>query len=723
MIRMKSVAVLLSSAAMALCGSHAWAQSDVSVDANDGARGSFVTANEIIVTAQKQAESLQDTSAAITALGGEDLVSSGVTNIRDLQAFVPSVRLQKENSATQVFIRGVGQGLNYPQFDPPGAINFNGVYIPREATGAPFNDVAQVEVLPGPQGTLYGRSSLAGVVNVNFKRPSFEFETEALAEIGNYDMYHVSLAQNIPLSDTLAVRAAADYSNRDGYLKSGADADDTLAARLSLLWEPSDDFTAFVWGHVIERDGAPPNLVARGVDSDGNYVPNAFLQDDPWNDLLPDDVLPLSPFGQVQAGDLEYKNWMVAGQFDLDLTDSISVSYIPSYLDFSHVDAYWINGLPGRKFDYYEQTTHELRFNGEAGWGDWLLGLYGYRMESGGSAIAGTLVDDGSGIPIAIVDKNVLKGISAFGQLTFDLSDSVRLIAGGRFSADNRTANGSVGLTGATYEVDESYKNVDFKAGFEFDAAPEVMLYGAIQTGYAPGSFNPFPGGPDDSNLIAKSNLVSYTLGQKGRFLDGTLQFNTEFFYYDYKDLGLGGFDLTRLTVSTYNAEKVRIYGNQTDIIVRPGPNDQVSINVGYLNARFKTFNLPASAPGGPASFAGNALPYAPDWTINVGYHHDFQMASGYLRVQGLMHFESEFYPDFIATPGSRQKPYTKSDASITYYADSGKWDLGIWIKNIEDEPVNAANAAGTQFPATTFGGTTYIEAPRTYGVRLGLHL
>jgi iron complex outermembrane recepter protein len=149
---------------------------------------------EVVVTATKQMQRLQKTPAAITAMNGETLVEAGIADIRDAQAFVPSVRFQQENASTEIYMRGVGSTLDVPQIEPPAAFNFNGIYVPREATSVPLYDVEQLEVLPGPQGTLYGRSTLGGTVNVNFRRPSRADETLTQLEVGSHSLLHLSAA-------------------------------------------------------------------------------------------------------------------------------------------------------------------------------------------------------------------------------------------------------------------------------------------------------------------------------------------------------------------------------------------------------------------------------------------------------------------------------------------------------------------------------------------------
>ena len=192
---------------------------------------------EVVVTAQKRAENLQRTPAAITAITGEALVAAGVADIRAAQNLVPSVRFQAENASTEIYIRGIGSTLDLPNIEPPTVMNFNGAYIPREGTSVGLFDVARIEVLPGTQGTLYGRAALGGAVNVEFNRPGPEPDTSALVEAGNYSLFRVSAAQNLPVDETLSFRLAGDYISHDGYQATGADSKDDYALRASALFD------------------------------------------------------------------------------------------------------------------------------------------------------------------------------------------------------------------------------------------------------------------------------------------------------------------------------------------------------------------------------------------------------------------------------------------------------------------------------------------------------
>ncbi|MDH3350030.1 MAG: TonB-dependent receptor plug domain-containing protein, partial [Gammaproteobacteria bacterium] len=186
-------------------------------------RGLF---DEIVVTAQKRTEFLQDTAAAVTAIDQGMIQTRGITTLADAQNLAPSIRLQKESASTEIYIRGVGSTLDLPMIEPPNAYNINGVYVPREVTSASLVDVQRMEFLPGPQGTLYGRGAIGGVINTITQRPTDDLETHAIVEAGNYAHIRSTVTQNIPVSDNVSLRGSISYFDRDGYLKSGADSAD-----------------------------------------------------------------------------------------------------------------------------------------------------------------------------------------------------------------------------------------------------------------------------------------------------------------------------------------------------------------------------------------------------------------------------------------------------------------------------------------------------------------
>lgn len=666
---------------------------------------------EIIVTAEKRSASAQKTAAAVTVVTGEDLVTSGIVDLRAVQSIVPGARFQQEGNSTQVFLRGVGSNADFANIEQGVSFNFNGLYIPREATSVPFYDIAQLEALPGPQGTLYGRSAIGGTVNVSFKRPTQDLETNLILEAGNYTLAHVTAVQNVPLSSDLAIRAAIDYTYRDGVMKSGADSKDDLGARLSLLYSPNSDLSVYLWGYTAQKNGNTPNLVNKGFDPvTGAYSENKFLTKNPWNDLRTGALAALAPFGQPVPPEQTFNNWAAGGQIDVGVSDGVTLSYIPGYLYLkSDIRNYWLGALPARQSAQYDEVTQELRLSGSSSKTNWLVGLYGYRTVNSGSA------QFLYGIPgafyISRVLRNRLKGAAIFGQLTYDLTDAFRVTAGGRYGVDDRTGFGITPLDQvSTYRYSQNFNRFDYKIGFEYDVGASAMAYVTYQTGYQPGTYNEFPSTPGNNGEVKPATLKAITAGIKTRLLDNTLQINNEFFYYDYRNLQLQAINVNAILNPIFNAEKVTIPGNQLDILYQPTSGTRLNLSVSYVHARNKKFVTPLGA-----SFNGLAPPYAADWTIAVGASQDFQLKAGYIRLQADGRYESEWWADYAHSPGVRQKPHIKANASLTYYADNERWSAGVWMKNIGNIPVIAASAAaGIPGP-----GTAYLEEPRTFGVRV----
>ncbi|WP_158258063.1 TonB-dependent receptor [Sphingopyxis lindanitolerans] len=700
--------IVVAASMLALAQGNAFAQ-EASTDAAATDESGL---GDIVVTANKREENLQRTAAAVTAVSGDLLVEKGVTDLRGVQALVPSARFQQEGQSTQVFLRGIGSNLDFANVEQVVSFNFNGVYIPREGTSAPFFDIERIEVLPGPQGTLYGRNAVGGTVNVGFVKPKQEAEFSGVLEAGNYDLWHGTAVVNVPISDTLAARLGVDYTHTSGYQTSGAEAKDDLAVRLGLLYDADKGFNIYFWGYVVDKDGTAPNLVNKGFDpATGAYSENAFLHDNPWDDTRTGTLAAFAPFGQPRAEDLDYRNYVAGAEINIALSDTTTFTYIPSYLDLKLDYGYWLGGIPAHYDVAYEQTTHELRLSGDTDRLKWIAGLYYYHMSVDqdvrvlpGTPFEGIFFNN---------DKGIKEGFAAFGQATYSASDTFRVMAGGRYSSDHAEATGT-SFTLQPYNFDRKFKRFDFKLGAEADLGASTMAYLTYQTGYTPGTYNPFPATPGNDNLVKPAKLSSITAGLKNRFLDDRLQLNLEAYYYDYRDLYIQAFDQSKLFNPIFNAEKVEIYGVQADLKFKPTTADLLSLSVSYNHARNKDFTTPDGQ-----NFNGLSPAYAADWTLAAEYSRDIDVgSSGYVRLQGDGRYESSFYADFIHNLGTRQKPYVKLNASVTYFANSGRWNLGAWIKNITDEPVIAATAfAGIPGPATA-----YLEPPRTYGVRLGFN-
>lgn len=695
------------------------------------------TIEEIVVTAQKREQALQEIAAAVTVVGADAIDVRGITTLAHVQNLLPSVRLQAESASTEIYIRGVGSTLDLPMIEPPNAYNINGVYVPREVTSATLVDVARIELLPGPQGTLYGRGAIGGVVNTITTRPGRTSETRALLEAGDYGFTRAAVTQNIPLGARAAVRGSLSYVERDGYLKSGADSADDLAGFLALVFAPGDNVDVHLWTHIEDRGGYAANLLSKG--EVGEPRSQAFPNGDPWDDRLEGDLAAFATLGPIDAQDRDWETILVGAELDWRINDALLLTYVPSYLDFEWRQGYWLTHKDGDFNERIDQQTHELRLAYDGGDKlSWLAGAYAYRIETAGQLFIqfgpGELFPDsppGLWLGTSDVRDHELDGTAVFGELTYAFSERTRWTVGARASRDRREANGYqpdivvapavdtdpvalfTGLAPPTWSNKADWENVDWKLGLEFEAGRDTLLYAVAQTGFQPGTFDVFP-----DTVTAESELLALTAGAKNRLLDGRLLLNNEIFHYSYDNLLVQSFDAATGTNRLSNAD-VTIYGDQLDLVYTPGslPDTRLSLSLGYLHARYDDFIVDSLD-----AFNGNQMQNAPDWTATLGVVHDWRLANGARLTADLSaRYESSFWGDFAHSSGIYQEAYTKTDLALTYHAGSGRWSVGAWVKNLEDQVVQAAAATGNPF--TDPGpGAPFIEAPRTYGFRFAVN-
>jgi iron complex outermembrane receptor protein len=479
-------------------------------------------------------------------------------------------------------------------------------------------------------------------------------------------------------------------------------------------------------------------LVSKGnVD---NPRSQAFPNKDPWDDRLQGDLASYATLGPIDAQYREWETTLVGAEVNWEINDRLSLTYLPSSLDFDWHQEYWLTHKDGDFNETIDQQTHELRLSFDNGGSvTWLAGLYDYQIETAGQLFIQFGPDElfptsPPGIWLNAVDvrDHELKGTALFGEVAWSASDRTRLVAGGRVSNDKRTGSGFqpsivvgpaidedpialfTGEAPPTYSNKESWDHIDWKLGLEFDAGEQSMLYATIQTGFQPGTFDSFP-----DTVMEDSELLAFTVGAKNRFLDGQLLLNNEIFYYVYDNLLTQAFDAATGTNRLTNADVV-IYGDQLDLLFTPSslPDTRFSFSVGYLHARYDDF-LNDSLD----VFNDTQMQNAPDWTATLGIMHDWRFESGaYIQANIASRYESGFWGDFSHSSGIYQSAYTKTDAALTWHCGTGKWSAGLWVKNLEDQDVQSAAATGNPI-ADPGPGAPFLEAPRTYGLRVTLNL
>lgn len=692
---------------------------------------------EVVVTAQRRAETVQSVPLAVSAATGEALAKQGVKNIVDLSAQAPSLQISNGGGGNaQVFMRGVGSTNTTVVGDPAVAVHVDGIYVSRaNAISGLFYDLDRVEVVRGPQGTLYGRNATAGAINIITNTPKQAYEGAVDVEAGNYAALTTTGMINIPLSEALAVRAAFQTSRHDGYLKAvnkgpgtgGNDRNDQddKSARLSLLFQPTERLKVLLRGDYLHRGGAGFGDVAYPLETG-----------DPYTTLAKVNV----------SQDNTFKNITLEASYDLDWA---TVTYLGGHRD---VDVNTItenlasdNHRPTYQTQDNWSETHELRLGGDTGKLKWVAGLYAFMEKSA----TDTRILQANGNYLAFFQPYIFsRSAAAFGQATYAVTDKLRLTAGARYTHDHKGRNGNTYLLKPDFSIlslvvrnlsDETWNATNWKLGVDYDISPTSMLYAQASTGYKAGGY--FDGLPP--NAYEPEHITAYEIGSKNRFLDRRLRLNVAGFYNEYKDLQVSAVEniAGQNALVTRNAGKAVIYGVEVESDFKITRADVVDMNLSWLHARYDTFLLPLGDPF--VNYAGNAtvercykadytaaspragdfsgchMARTPTWSLTAGYAHTFELANGAnLTARAQSHYESDKELEFHGFATNRQKAFTKTDLSLTYAAEDGRWSLMAYVRNLEDKAVKTNSNANATTGVST-NGTAFYAPPRLYGVRL----
>lgn len=693
---MKSIAILVSPFALTAAFA-AMAQStavtpssQTQASASDG-----LSLEEVVVTAERRESTTQKTAATLNVVGGEELVQRGVTSLTDALAVIPAVQLQANNKGANINIRGVGTKLDSAAGDPGVNTNLDGVYLRQQSQlAAGLYDVARIEVLKGPQGTLYGRNSTGGVVNILSNDPIFDYEYRGSVTVGNYSLARYEGAFNVPLADDFAIRFAYGSERHTGYLDSGQDDADRIAGRIKMLWKPSEDFRLLVGASYSHDGGMGPGSVYATQPSDSRHA-----------------VYTHSP-----PGKLDSPVSTAFAQADLNL-GAVTLTAIPTYSYYAYDYLGTVGGFYSQQRARERQSTMELRLTSRnESRVKWVGGLYYFDSTLANMA---NLVDSG-----IVNDQPNLgtKSYAGFFDATASVTNRFRLGAGVRYTSDERTQRSTTVTSGGTtvgpFDGDLSFDATTYRVGAQFDVAERSMLYATFATGYKAGGF--YPDAPGH-NTYEPEKLKSLEIGSKNRFLDDRLQANLSAYAYRYRNYQVSNLGTTSyggLAAIVVNAQgESKVYGAELQLSYKLTENDRVDLSVANSHAEFGTFIIPAAGPSPERNLTGLEMPASPKLNGSVAYQHTWSLPSGALTARADVFYSSSYWAEFThARPAqSHQSGYTISGVNVNYAPEDAKWWLGAFVKNLEDSRVVSQLA-------NTANGDYSLQAPRTYGVTLGAH-
>ena len=712
---------------------------------------------DIIVTAQRRAESVQKTPLAITALGGSTLATANITDITALGTRLSNVSIATNAGITRIAIRGIGSNATQPNLETPLAYHVDGVYVSRgEAQGDSFYDVDRIEVVRGPQGTLYGRNATGGAVNIITRDPTDVLSGYGELTIGNYSTIIAEGAISGPITNDLSFRGAGQAIKRDGWGKDGLGRDisdqNTRAIRGKLKYE-SGPFRAIASAEYFhENDAAGALHYIRPGDNPQRFnnlgVALGYpLATDTYRDTNSD-------FPTVT----KKNDWAASLNAEVDVAPWATITSITGYrsTDFytqRDFDNTLLNGSIFYNFAKSHQFSEELRVGGASGNFTYVVGLYyfndhinftGRRFQN---TVSLTAFTDPAG---TVNTNNFLRGLlqrgilntdayAAFGQVSYEFTDWLGLDVGGRYSYEKKKKPYEVAIADYTNVAPEpvlgpfapvnlpnftpipptsaTFKKFTPKITLRIEPTDDINFYATYAEGFRSGGYALGSGGAP----FASETVTDYEGGVKTNWMDGRLQVNLAGFYYKYDNL-----QVFRLNpaggILVESAGKADLYGAELSINARPVDSLRLNADMGLLHTEYKVFSsvnsqLPAL---GVQNLAGNRLVQAPDYTINAGAEYVFHPEIGDVTLRGEGQFIGKQYFTPFNTDTYSQPAFAMFNAFLTYASPKSGLTASIYVKNLTNK---IATAILTQQPVNTGGfAAGEIYPPRTFGMKVGYH-
>jgi iron complex outermembrane receptor protein len=704
---------------------------------------------EVVVTATKQTETIDRSAAAITAVSSAAMGPGRIQEIRDLAVTVPNLSVGDQFGVNRTFIRGIG--MTSIDLGADGAVAFlqDGSMIPRpsqQLTG--FYDLEQVEVLRGPQGTLYGRGATAGVVNMVTKKPTDQLDGYLRLTGGNYSAYTVEAALGGPIvGNTLEGRIAAKIDNHDGYgknLYTGAQIDnlDSKAVRGILRWKASDSVTVDLIGEyfkeddynyafhylgttVVPEDGLAHNLLGGRTIFDAPYTApgkrpnlrNIVSDQNPTNDRE----------GESGTGIVDWKindDWALKSvtayrKFDRFMQDD---------LDSSDVNMFGVN-------NYIENSKswgQDFTVTGKGGPINWLMGANYFHEDLHGEvkvpltnfAVLANFLNDTSYPANAFDSLNYWQNgdvkIDAWGAFVegkYDFTDRLALTAGLRYNYEKRKGTGYFEfdlLVPPVTPTDKSKSWDDWtpKVLLEYKLDSGGLVYAQYTEGFKSGVINVGSTNP----VIDPETVKAFEVGYKTPFADGRASLRTAAFYYDYSNLQVG-FVNANSVVETINAASARNYGLEVELIGRLTEDVTASLNGTWLDAKYTDFVTGDYRQNfAQVNLKGNYLQNAPKYTLHAALdlHHPVSDSGAVIGHIDASYQDKVYFTEFNNSD-AEQAAYGMLNASAGYEGGEGKWSVTGWVRNASDEKVYSNNIITAPLYGSIRVGS--LLPPRTYGL------
>ncbi|RIK94254.1 MAG: hypothetical protein DCC73_06740 [Proteobacteria bacterium] len=687
---------------------------------------------EVIVTAERREESLQKVPIAITAFSAEQFNRSGLQTTVDLQYRTPGLVFTTNAALGQPYIRGIGTDIINVGTDPSVAVHVDGLYQTRAtASVQDLFDIERVEVVKGPQGTLYGRNATGGAINILTKEPSNELEASGDFLYGNYDKVRARGMVNVPImEDKVALRVSGFIANRDGYTRDilrnvRVDDEDVWAVRGKLRMELSEDVSLSLSAdHMIERSTrnlAPkvnPNLPSPARDLFGAVISQHPRIVQYNNDLFTNlDHTTFTAHLEWDLGDVIFKSitGYTHAKNDIELD-----------IDGTEIDFTW--DIENENDKVFSQEFQLASANNEKL--QWVVGAF-YLHEKAEQHFQIFITPLAANIDYPVVNR--VDAYALFGQGSYNVSEKLRLTAGLRYSYEKKDADFLniitdpfgllTGVPGGGVFVSQSSPNESWKAwtpkfGIDYFVNDDVMLYVSATRGFKSGGFNLLGSGEQ----FEPEYIWSYEAGFKSMLLEQRLRLNVAAFYYDYTDLQVNRFNPATggATTSVTNAASAEVKGLEAEVLALLAKGLELDMGIAVLDAKYKDFlsaNPDAPDPFVDQDLSGNTLPRSPKFSLSAGLQYTHDIGNyGSVTLRGEAKYQSHIWFDQFNSSDVEEDNYTLLNAFMTFESQDDRWRVQVYGRNLTDKLYRQSVIRATSL----IGTLDFWGAPRTYGLEVG---
>jgi iron complex outermembrane recepter protein len=685
------------------------------------------TLQTVTVRATRRDDSIADVPIQVTALGADDLIEADVITLEDLGARVPNTYIGANSgyNASAISIRGVGGTLSTGGEEPV-AVFFDDQFISRYFPNT-LMDLESIEVLRGPQVTLYGRNATAGAVLLRSARPDLDELTGfGRVQIADFGEERYEGALSIPVAtDAFAVRIAGAYTERDGWVTNtvnGENMDRFESGRIrgSFLWIPSDRTEVYA---NVEYSESNFSVARAGIAADRNPGGNRRLISESALDSLRDGNFaadsPVSNDGSDLRASLSYTHEF--DKFDLVVTGGYFYQKVNGETDSDGTGAMLLDNNGTLE---YETFTQDLRLVSSGdGKFEWIVGLSAvqddYRLP--GFQIRNYSAFAPDGLDLRFFGEIPATAYAAYAEGTYDLTDKLSVTLGGRYTYEEKeadigrdfrflTSGGPFSGGVLTFQDEANWTAFKPRAIVEYAASGNTNLYGSISTGFKSGGYNVFA----LTDEFDEENIVAYEVGAKGSLLDGVINYSAAAFYYDYTDLQL------RLGVPTggviiQNAADAEISGFEFEASADLTEELDLFGSFSFLDTSIKEY-ITRDLSGNLIDAAGAELARAPDFQFAFGGSYERQLGESYFgRVSANVTHRSEVF--FLETDQDadtfRGEPLTEVNFRVAFGPQDGSWELAGFVQNLSDEVEVTQVELQGNFPQASF------NEPRKFGVEL----